>query len=294
VSTTVKDLRAMKQAGRRFAMLTAYDFTTARILDEAGVPVILVGDSLGMTMLGYADTLSVTMDEMLHHTRAVRRGVQNALLVGDMPFMSYHASMEDGIRNAGRFLQEGGANAVKLEGAGRVVELTQRLTAMGIPVMAHLGLTPQFVNQMGGFKVQGKSEEAAERIQRDALELQAAGAFSLVLEGIPADLGERVTRTLDIPTIGIGAGPGTDAQVLVIQDMLGLSGERVPKFVKRFADLRGQMLDAVHAYIDEVQAGTFPDLEHSYGVGTPRAEPEAERAVYGGAPVPVPAGTPKP
>jgi 3-methyl-2-oxobutanoate hydroxymethyltransferase len=289
MSISVKDLQTYKREGRRFAMLTAYDYTTARILDEAGLPVILVGDSLGMTMLGYTDTLAVTVDEMLHHIRAVRRGVQNALVVGDMPFMSYHASIEDGIRNAGRFLQEGGANAVKLEGAGRVVELTQRLTEMGIPVMAHLGLTPQYVNQFGGFKVQGKSEEAAEKIQRDALALQEAGAFSLVLEGIPADLGRHVTRSLTIPTIGIGAGVDCDAQVLVIQDMLGLSGAKVPKFVKRFADLRGEIQRAVGEYINEVEAGSFPGPEHSYGLGTsavPRAADEAvsEGAVYGGAP----------
>jgi 3-methyl-2-oxobutanoate hydroxymethyltransferase len=198
MSVTVKDLQAYKREGRRFAMLTAYDFTTARILDEAGIPVILVGDSLANTMLGYDTTLPVTMEEMLHHTRAVRRGVTNALLVGDMPFMSYHASVEDAIHNAGRFLKEGGANAVKLEGAGRVVEITALLTDMGIPVMAHLGLTPQFVNQFGGFKVQGKSDEAAEKIERDALALQGAGAFSLVLEGIPADLGRRITSVLPV------------------------------------------------------------------------------------------------
>ena len=284
MSVTIKDLQAYKREGRRFAMLTAYDFTTARILDEAGVPVILVGDSLGNTMLGYETTLPVTMEEMLHHTRAVRRGVKNALLVGDMPFMSYHASAEDAIRNAGRFLQEAGANAVKLEGAGRVVELTERLTQMGIPVMAHLGLTPQFVNQMGGFKVQGKSDEAAERIQRDALALQEAGAFSMVLEGIPAALGKLVTQRLDIPTIGIGAGPDTDAQVLVIQDMLGLSGERVPKFVKRFADLRGAITEAVGEFMAEVEGGTFPGPEHSYGAGPAAAAgPAAEPAVYGAA-----------
>jgi 3-methyl-2-oxobutanoate hydroxymethyltransferase len=286
MSISVKDLQTYKREGRRFAMLTAYDFTTARILDEAGVPVILVGDSLGMTMLGYPDTLAVTVEEMLHHIRAVRRGVHDALVVGDLPFMSYHVSIEDGIRNAGRFLQEGGANAVKLEGA--VVELTQRLTEMGIPVMAHLGLTPQYVNQFGGFKVQGKSEEAAEKIQRDALALQAAGAFSLVLEGIPADLGRIVTRSLTIPTIGIGAGADCDAQVLVIQDMLGLSGARVPKFVKRFADLRGEIQRAVGEYINEVEAGTFPGPEHSYGMGTsavPKAGEETvgEGALYGGA-----------
>jgi 3-methyl-2-oxobutanoate hydroxymethyltransferase len=284
MSVTIKDLQAYKREGRRFAMLTAYDFTTARILDEAGVPVILVGDSLAMTMLGHPDTLAVTVDEMLHHTRAVRRGVTNALVVGDMPFMSYHASAEDAIGNAGRFLKEGGANAVKLEGGGRVIEITRRLTEMGIPVMGHLGLTPQFVNQFGGFKVQGKSDEAAERIEQDALALQHAGAFSLVLEGIPADLGRRVTSVLQIPTIGIGAGVGCDAQVLVIQDMLGLSGEKVPKFVKRFADLRGEITRAVGDFVAEVEAGSFPDPEHSYGMGmAPAAEAVGEGAIYGAA-----------
>ena len=269
MTTTIKDVQAWKRDGKRFAMLTAYDFTTARLLDEAGIPVILVGDSLGMTMLGYPDTLSVTLDEMIHHTKAVRRGVKNALLVGDMPFMTYHASAEDAIRSAGRFLQEGGANAVKLEGGGRVIDLTRQLTGMGIPVMAHLGLTPQFFNQFGGFKVQGRSDEAAERIQQDALALQEAGAFSMVLEGIPADLGTSVTASLDIPTIGIGAGPGTDAQVLVIQDMLGLSGEKVPKFVKRFADLGPEITRAVGQFMAEVEDGTFPDAEHAYGTGVP-------------------------
>jgi 3-methyl-2-oxobutanoate hydroxymethyltransferase len=286
VSVTVKDLQAYKREGRRFAMLTAYDFTTARIVDAAGVPVILVGDSLAMTMLGYSDTLPVTMEEMLHHTRAVRRGVKNALLVGDMPFMTYHASIEDAIRNAGRFLKDGGANAIKLEGGGRTVELTRQLTEMGIPVMAHLGLTPQFVNQFGGFKVQGKTDEAAGRILRDALALEEAGAFSLVLEGIPVELGRTVTQRLDIPTIGIGAGPHTDAQVLVIQDMLGLSGEKVPKFVKRFANLEAEITRAVGEFIGEVEAGSFPDLEHSYGVGPARKptrgeQVEGEKAIYG-------------
>src|ERR1700730_1914271 len=236
-----------------------------------------------MTGIGLQDTLAVTVDEMLHHTRAVRRGITNALLVGDMPFMSYHASLEDGIRNAGRFLQEGGANAVKLEGAGRVVELTRALTNMGIPVMGHLGLTPQFVNQFGGFKVQGKSEEAADKIHRDAIALQDAGAFSVVLEGVPAALGRQITRSLTVPTIGIGAGIDCDAQVLVIQDMLGLSGAKVPKFVKRFADLRGEMTRAVGEYIAEVEAGSFPGPEHSYGVGAsaPR-EAVGEGTLYGG------------
>jgi 3-methyl-2-oxobutanoate hydroxymethyltransferase len=288
---TVNDVRGFKAAGRRFAMLTAYDFTTARILDEAGIPLLLVGDSLGMTMLGYADTLPVTMDEMIHHTRAVRRGAVNAMVVGDMPFMSYHVSVEEGIRNAGRFLQEGGANAVKLEGGERVVELTARLTGMGIPVMGHLGLTPQSVNQMGGFRVQGKTDEAAERIEADALALERAGAFSLVLEGVPASLGRSVTAKLRIPTIGIGAGADTDGQVLVIQDMLGLSGARVPKFVKRFADLRGEVTRAAQEFAAEVASGAFPAPEHMYGVTTPDA---ASGHVYGAGGEPAPVAAPAP
>jgi 3-methyl-2-oxobutanoate hydroxymethyltransferase len=281
MSVTIKDLQTYKREGKRFAMLTAYDFTTAGILDEAGIPVILVGDSLGNTMLGYDSTVPVTMDEMLHHTRAVRRGVKSALLVGDMPFMSYQVSNEDGIRNAGRFLKEAGANAVKLEGGGRAVELTARLVEAGIPVMAHLGLTPQSVNQIGGYRVQGRSDEAAERIHADAQALQRAGAFALVLEAVPAELGRSVTQRLDIPTIGIGAGPHTDAQVLVIQDMLGLTGDKVAKFVKRYADLRGQMTDAVKQYIEEVATGAFPSEEQSYG-GAPSPASELPKAVYGG------------
>ena len=261
---TIRDLQARKLEGRRFAMLTAYDYPTAQILDEAGVPVVLVGDSVGNNVLGYADTLPVTMDEILHHTRAVRRGLTNALLVGDMPFMSYQVSVEEGVRNAGRLVKEGGANAVKLEGAE--VELTDRLTSLGIPVMGHLGLTPQSVNQMGGYRVQGKTDEAAERIERDALELQEAGAFALVLEGLPADVGRHLTRLLRIPTIGIGAGSGCDAQVLVLHDMLGLNA-RVPKFVKQYAQLRVEIARAVSEYIREVEAGTFPDEAHSYGGG---------------------------
>ncbi|MHB8509601.1 MAG: 3-methyl-2-oxobutanoate hydroxymethyltransferase [Candidatus Dormibacteria bacterium] len=265
MSTTVRDLQLYKEQGRKFAMLTAYDFTTARILDEAGIPVLLVGDSLGMTMLGYGDTLPVTLDEMLHHTRAVRRGVTNAMVVGDMPFMTYHASLEDGIRGAGRFLKEGGANAVKLEGGGRVVELTGKLTQMGIPVMGHLGLTPQSVNQMGGFRVQGRTTDMADQILGDALALEQAGAFGIVLEGIPGELGARITEALRVPTIGIGAGPGCDAQVLVIQDLLGLTGGHVAKFVKQYADLRSTIGEAVARFAAEVESGVFPAVEHTYG-----------------------------
>ena len=264
MSTTIADLRKWKAERTRFTMLTAYDYTTARWLDRAQVPVLLVGDSLGMTMLGYPDTLSVTMDDMIHHAKAVVRGAANALIVGDMPFMAYHASLEDTVRNAGRFLQEARVHAVKMEGAGRVIEYTRALTRMGIPVMGHLGLTPQFLNQFGGWKVQGRSDEAAERILADAQALEAAGAFSLVLEGIPSPLGKRVTEALAIPTIGIGAGPHTDAQVLVIQDVLGLTPDHVAKFVKAYAQLGPEIERAVRRFDEDVRSGAFPDPAHEY------------------------------
>ena len=264
MSITIRDLQAFKAEGRRWAMLTAYDYPTAQIVDEVGVPVILVGDSVANNVLGYPDTVPVTMEEMLHHTRAVRRGVTRALVVGDLPFMSYQAGIDDGMRNAGRFLKEAGANAVKLEGPE--LELTSRLTAAGIPVMAHVGLTPQSVNQMGGYRVQGKTDEAADRIEREALALQKAGAFAIVLEGVPMELGRHLTDVLAIPTIGIGAGPHTDAQVLVFHDMVGLNA-RTPKFVKQYAQLRTEIGRAVGEFVAEVEAGTFPDEAHSYGGG---------------------------
>ncbi len=264
MSTTIHDLRKWKSEGKRFTMLTAYDYTTARWLDRAGIPVILVGDSLGMTMLGYPDTLSVTMEDMLRHAAAVVRGAPNALIVGDLPFMSYHASLEDAIRNAGRFLQEARVHAVKMEGGGRVIDYTEQLTAMGIPVMAHLGLTPTFVHQFGGFRVQGRSDEAAERILADARALEEAGAFALVLEGIPSPLAKRLTEAVTIPTIGIGAGPDCDAQVLVIQDVLGLSTERIAKFVKQYAQLGAEIEQAVRRFDEDVRAGAFPTPEHEY------------------------------
>ena len=264
MSITIRDLQKFKADGKRFTMLTAYDHPVAQLIDQAGVPVILVGDSVANTVLGYPDTIPVTMDEMLHHCRAVRRGVTNALVVGDMPFMSYQVSLEEGVRNAGRYLKEAGANAVKLEGPE--VELTARLTQVGIPVMAHVGLTPQSVNQMGGYRVQGKSDEAADRIEREALALQHAGAFAIVLEGVPAELGRHLTGLLTIPTIGIGAGPHTDGQVLVIWDMLGLS-DRVAKFVKKYASLREDITTAVEAFMADVETGAFPDEQHSYAGG---------------------------
>jgi 3-methyl-2-oxobutanoate hydroxymethyltransferase len=282
--TTVLDVQRFKEEGRRFAVLTAYDYLSAKILDEAGIPMLLVGDSLGMVMLGYPTTLPVTVDEMIHHAKAVARGAKQAMLIGDMPFMSYHSSVEQAITSAGRFLQEAGMHAVKLEGGGRVVEITGRLTSLGIPVMSHLGLTPQFVHQMGGFKVQGKSEKQAARILADAKELEQAGAFSLVLEGVPADLAARITKALRIPTIGIGAGPGTDGQVLVYHDMLGLTTGKPPKFVKRYANLAEEITRAAERYIQEVGDGTFPGPEHTYGNGHPpalRAGTPEEEVKYG-------------
>jgi len=262
MSVTIHDLRAWKAAGRRFAMLTAYDFPTARILDEAGIPVLLVGDSLAQSVLGYQTTLPVTMEEMLHHTRAVARGAESALVVADMPFLSYQVSVEEGVRNAGRFLKEGGAHAVKIEGPQ--IELTHRLTDLGVPVMGHVGLTPQSVHGMGGYRVQGRSEEGARRIQDEARSLEKAGAFAVVLEGVPAEVGTQITQALTVPTIGIGAGPGCDAQVLVITDLLGLSEGHTPKFAKAYANLREEIARAARAFAREVEEGTFPDADHSY------------------------------
>jgi 3-methyl-2-oxobutanoate hydroxymethyltransferase len=262
MTVTIHDLSAWKQQGRRFAMLTAYDYPTARILDAAGIPVLLVGDSLGQTVLGYETTLPVTMEEMLHHTKAVSRGAKEALIVGDMPFLSYQASLEQGIANAGRFLKEAGAHAVKVEGAQ--TSLTEALSELGIPVMGHLGLTPQSVRGMGGYHVQGKTEEAAHRLLGDALSLEKAGAFAVVLEGIPRDLGRTITSSLSVPTIGIGAGPDTDAQVLALTDVLGLTDGRMPKFARAYADLEGEITRAATAFRSEVEEGAFPDDAHSY------------------------------
>jgi 3-methyl-2-oxobutanoate hydroxymethyltransferase len=260
--TTIHDLATWKREGRKFAMLTAYDFPTAQILDEAGIPVMLVGDSVANNILGYQNTLPVTMDEMLHHARAVSRGAEDALLVGDMPFLSYQTGREDAVRNAGRFLKEAGMHAVKLEGSH--LDLTEALVSSGIPVMGHLGLTPQAVHAMGGYRVQAREDEAAERLLADAQGLEKSGIFSLVLEGIPSQVARRVTETVSVPTIGIGAGPHCDGQVLVITDLLGLGGGRYPKFVKTYANLREEIGRAARAFSDEVQMGTFPDEDHSY------------------------------
>jgi 3-methyl-2-oxobutanoate hydroxymethyltransferase len=257
---TIHDLAAWKAEGRKFPMLTAYDFPTAQILDQAGIPVLLVGDSVANNVLGYPNTLPVTMEEMLHHTRAVTRGATNALIVGDMPFLSYQTSVEEGIRNAGLFVKAG-AHAVKVEGVH--VELTHRLTDVGIPVMGHIGLTPQFLHALGGYRVQGRTEETALRLRQQAEELEKAGIFALVLEAVPAEVGRAITGSSSMPTIGIGAGPHCDGQVLVINDLLGLN-ERTPKFVKRYANLREGITEAVRAFADEVESGTYPDESHSY------------------------------
>lgn len=266
MKNSVATFAKMKSEGTKISMLTAYDYSTAKLVDGAGINSILVGDSLGMTMLGYEDTLSVTMEDMIHHTAAVARGAKNALVIGDMPFMSYEASVEDAVHNAGRLMKEGRANAVKLEGGVRVAEQIAAIVKAGIPVCAHIGLTPQSVNAFGGFKVQGKSVEAAQQLIEDALAVQEAGAFAVVLECVPAKLAAIVTEKLAIPTIGIGAGAGCDGQVLVYQDMLGLFTDFVPKFVKHFGSVGQAMTEAFKAYDEEVKAGTFPAEEHTFAI----------------------------
>ncbi|MBD8895837.1 3-methyl-2-oxobutanoate hydroxymethyltransferase [Desulfovibrio desulfuricans] len=248
----------------KLVMLTAYDYSTARVMDMAGVDALLVGDSLGMVMLGYPDTLSVTVDDMVRHCAAVARGAQKALVVCDMPFMSYHVSVEETVRNAGRLMTEGRAQAVKLEGGAEFAAEVRALTRASIPVMGHLGLTPQSVNAFGGFKVQGKSMAAAQKLLDDARTLQEAGAFALVLECVPAPLAERVTQALSIPVIGIGAGAGCDGQVLVWQDMTGMTLSHLPRFVKRFGEVGASLRSAVEAYAREVRAGAFPGEDHGY------------------------------
>lgn len=261
---TVRDVRAFKERGEKFAMLTAYDWFSARLLDEAGIPLILVGDTLSMVMLGHPSTLPVGMDEMLHHTAAVVRGRKDALVVGDMPFMSYQTSVEEGLRNAGRFLKEAGADAVKLEGGERVADLVARITEAGIPVMGHVGLTPQSVHQLSGYRVQGRGDEAAHGLIADAKALEQAGAFSVVLEAVPRAVAADVTRSLDIPTIGIGAGPDCDGQVLVWHDFLGINDGRVARFVKRYANLADEIRGAAREFAREVAEGAYPGPEHSY------------------------------
>ena len=262
--------RRKKERGEVISMLTAYDYPTALAIDQAGIDCILVGDSLGMVVLGYPNTLPVTMDEMLHHSRAVSRGARYALLVGDMPFMSYQAAVSDAVRNAGRFLQEGGMDAVKLEGGRERAEAVRQIVSAGIPVMGHIGLTPQSVNQIGGFRPQGRDAAAAKRLLGDALILQDAGSFSLVLESVPARLAKMISGRLEIPTIGIGAGAGCDGQVLVTHDVLGLFDRFTPKFVKKYADLHAEMSRAFDQYRLEIENHIFPSEQHS--VEMPDAE----------------------
>jgi 3-methyl-2-oxobutanoate hydroxymethyltransferase len=263
-------LRQKKERGEPITMLTAYDYPSALAVDQAGMDVILVGDSLAMVVLGYENTLSVTMDDMIHHSRAVARGAKFALLIGDMPFMSYQVSVEEAVRNAGRFLQQGGMDAVKLEGGLERVPAIQAIISAGIPVMGHLGLTPQSVNELGGFKPQAKNAAAARKLFEDALALEEAGCFAIVLESVPARLAEYVSKRLGVPTIGIGAGAGCDGQVLVTHDMLGLFDRFTPKFVKKYANLHTDMQRAIGAYIDDVETRRFPAQEHT--VTMPDAE----------------------
>lgn len=260
---TIKELLEKKRQGRKITMLTAYDYPTARIVDDAGVDAILVGDSLGMVVLGYDSTVPVTMDDMLHHAKAARRGTKYALLIGDMPFKSYETPI-DAIRNAKRFIDEAGCDAVKLEGGSEVLEVTKAIVGAGIPVMGHLGLTPQSASKLGGFKVQGKDADAAKKILDDAIKLQDAGCFAIVLECIPSPVAKLITEKLGIPTIGIGAGPDCDGQVLVINDMVGLFDRFIPKFVKQYLKLSVTISEAVKKYKDEVERGIFPTAEHSF------------------------------
>jgi 3-methyl-2-oxobutanoate hydroxymethyltransferase len=263
---TIDELKAMKRRGEKIAMLTAYDYPTARILDEAGVPIILVGDSLGMVVLGYDSTLPVTMEDMIHHTRAVVRGSQRSHVVFDMPFMSYQSGIEDALRNAGRALKETGAQSVKLEGGAHMAETVRRLVEVGIPVMGHIGLTPQSVNQLSGFRVQGKTPAAAVRLLHDARALEQAGAYAMVLETIPAPLARIITSKVSVPTIGIGAGPHCDGQVQVLYDFLGLYPDFVPKHSRQYAHLAEEISQAVRQYLDDVRGGAFPTEKESFAM----------------------------
>jgi 3-methyl-2-oxobutanoate hydroxymethyltransferase len=261
---TIHTLRQKKAAGDRIAMLTCYDATFARLLDDGGVDVLLVGDSLGMVVQGHSTTLPVTLDEMIYHTRAVARGARRAQILGDLPFMSYQASLSEAMHSAGRLMKEGGAEAVKLEGGAQHAELVAKLVGAGIPVMGHIGLTPQSFHQLGGFKVQGREAGAARRLVDDAVSLQQAGAYAIVLEGIPLELAADITKAVDVPTIGIGAGPYCDGQVLVIYDLLGMNEEFKPKFVRRYENLSVRIRTAVDEYVADVKSGAFPDDSESF------------------------------
>ncbi len=262
--TTVTQIREMKERGEKIAMLTAYDYSTAKVLDRAGIPMILVGDSLGMVVLGYETTIPVTMEDMLHHTRAVVRGTEQALVIGDMPFMTYHISVEDAMRNAARFIQEAGCQAVKLEGGVIVAERVRRIVESGIPVMGHIGLTPQSVNQLGGHRLQGRAPGAAAKILEDARALEDAGVFAIVMESVPAPLAALVTERSGVPTIGIAAGSGCDGQVQIITDMLGLFTDFVPRHTKHYAEMAETIAGAVEQYQAEVKSGAFPTKKHSF------------------------------
>lgn len=266
MKNTVSTFKNKKAKGEKISMLTAYDYSTAKLIDESGINGILVGDSLGMVVLGYDDTLPVTMEDMIHHTKAVSRGAKNALVVGDMPFMSYQVSVEEAVYNAGRLMKEGGCQAVKLEGGATVCNQIRAITNASIPVMAHIGLTPQSVNAFGGFKVQGKNEEDAKRLIEEAKAVEEAGAFAVVLECVPEKLAEIITNSITIPTIGIGAGRKCDGQILVYQDMLGMFSNFTPKFVKRFANVGEIMTEAFKQYIAEINDGKFPSDEHIFAI----------------------------
>lgn len=261
---TIIDIQKMKSEGKKIAALTAYDYPFARLIDEAGVDIILVGDSLGMTVLGYENTLPVTIEDMIYHTKAVKRGIKRALLVADMPFMSYQVSIDDALKNAGRLIKEGGAEAVKLEGGIAIQEIVSAIVEVGIPVMGHIGLTPQSIHKFGGYKVQGRKSIQAREIIEDAKALEDAGVFSIVLEGMPLELAKEITQKVKIPTIGIGAGQFCDGQVMVIHDLIGLSGEFKPKFVKRYIEAGEVIKNAVKEYIKDVADGNFPTDDHSY------------------------------
>ncbi len=277
---TIHTLRRKKVSGDKITMLTCYDATFARLLDAAGVDVLLVGDSLGMVIQGQTTTLPVTLDEMIYHVRAVARGTGRAQIVADMPFMSYQASTEDGMRAAGRMMKEGGAEAVKLEGGAQHAELVRRLVGAGIPVMGHIGLTPQSFHQMGGFKVQGRDAAAAGRLVDDARALEQAGAYSIVLEGIPLELAREITQAVSVPTIGIGAGTHCDGQVLVIYDLLGMNDEFKPRFVRKYDNFAVRIRTAVDAYVNDVRASTFPSSDESFSSETPSRAPDANAPVY--------------
>jgi 3-methyl-2-oxobutanoate hydroxymethyltransferase len=263
---SVSDIKQKKLKNEKIAMLTAYDYSTAKLVDETGIPLILVGDSLGMVVLGYESTIPVTIDMMLHHTKAVVRGTKHALVVGDMPFMTYHTDTSEAMHNAARFIQEAGAQAVKLEGGVVVADTVKRIVDCGIPIMGHIGLTPQFIHQLGGYKVQGKTPKTAERLLKDAIALEQAGVFCIVLELVPAQLSKLVTETVGVPTIGIGAGPDCDGQVQVISDILGLFTDFIPKHAKQYARLSENMTAAIKNYMDEVTSGVFPTAQHASSI----------------------------